>query len=50
MLISVNHYTYFKGSDLTVILDPEPFHSVRAGIPVTKQHRFDVYPDVSAGR
>ncbi|KAG1853870.1 carbon-nitrogen hydrolase, partial [Suillus tomentosus] len=33
---------------LHVDIDPEPFHEVRAGIPVTKQHRFDVYPNVSA--
>lgn len=33
---------------LHVDIDPEPFHEVRAGIPVTKQRRFDVYPDVSA--
>jgi omega-amidase len=28
-------------------LDPAIFHSARAGIPVTRQRRFDVYPDVS---
>lgn len=27
--------------------DPEVFRSARAGIPVTTQRRFDVYPDVS---
>ncbi|OJA19743.1 hypothetical protein AZE42_01519 [Rhizopogon vesiculosus] len=31
-------------------IDPEPLQSVRAGIPVTKQRRFDVYPNVSAGK
>ncbi|KAF9218518.1 carbon-nitrogen hydrolase [Gyrodon lividus] len=28
-------------------IDPQPFHEARAGIPVTTQRRFDVYPDVS---
>ncbi|KZT22925.1 carbon-nitrogen hydrolase [Neolentinus lepideus HHB14362 ss-1] len=28
-------------------IDPAIFHSARAGIPVTTQRRFDVYPDVS---
>ncbi|KZV61869.1 carbon-nitrogen hydrolase [Peniophora sp. CONT] len=28
-------------------IDPEVFKSARAGIPVTTQRRFDVYPDVS---
>ncbi|KDQ59399.1 hypothetical protein JAAARDRAFT_32957 [Jaapia argillacea MUCL 33604] len=30
-------------------IDPATFHSARAGIPVTTQRRFDVYPDVSKG-
>ncbi|EPQ58508.1 carbon-nitrogen hydrolase [Gloeophyllum trabeum ATCC 11539] len=30
-----------------VDIDPAVFHSARAGIPVTTQRRFDVYPDVS---
>ncbi|KAI0340153.1 carbon-nitrogen hydrolase [Trametopsis cervina] len=30
-------------------IDPEVFTSARAGIPVTTQRRFDVYPDVSKG-
>ncbi|KAI0807029.1 carbon-nitrogen hydrolase [Fomes fomentarius] len=30
-------------------IDPDVFHSARAGIPVTTQRRFDVYPDVSKG-
>ncbi|CCM06076.1 uncharacterized protein FIBRA_08323 [Fibroporia radiculosa] len=30
-------------------IDPQTFHDARAGIPVTTQRRFDVYPDVSAG-
>ncbi|KAI0050037.1 carbon-nitrogen hydrolase [Auriscalpium vulgare] len=30
-------------------IDPKPFHDARAGIPVTTQRRFDVYPDVSKG-
>jgi omega-amidase len=28
-------------------IDPKAFGDARAGIPVTKQRRFDVYPDVS---
>ena len=28
--------------------DPQVFEEARAGIPVTTQRRFDVYPDVSA--
>ncbi|KZT28635.1 carbon-nitrogen hydrolase [Neolentinus lepideus HHB14362 ss-1] len=31
-----------------VDIDPAVFHSARAGIPVTTQRRFDVYPDVSS--
>lgn len=27
--------------------DPQVFEEARAGIPVTTQRRFDVYPDVS---
>ncbi|KAH9914697.1 carbon-nitrogen hydrolase [Fomitopsis serialis] len=30
-------------------IDPKTFHDARAGIPVTVQRRFDVYPDVSEG-
>ncbi|KAI9510397.1 carbon-nitrogen hydrolase [Russula earlei] len=30
-------------------IDPKTFHDTRAGIPVTVQRRFDVYPDVSKG-
>ncbi|KAJ3726312.1 carbon-nitrogen hydrolase [Lentinula raphanica] len=30
-------------------VDPKVFDEARAGIPVTKQRRFDVYPDVSVG-
>ncbi|KAI0317748.1 carbon-nitrogen hydrolase [Amylostereum chailletii] len=30
-------------------IEPKVFHDARAGIPVTKQRRFDVYPDVSKG-
>lgn len=30
-----------------VHIDPKPFQDARAGIPVTTQRRFDVYPDVS---
>ncbi|KIM65129.1 hypothetical protein SCLCIDRAFT_1163824 [Scleroderma citrinum Foug A] len=30
-------------------IDPTAFHEARAGIPVTTQRRFDVYPDVSKG-
>ncbi|OSX64712.1 hypothetical protein POSPLADRAFT_1044185 [Postia placenta MAD-698-R-SB12] len=30
-------------------IDPTVFVEARAGIPVTKQRRFDVYPDVSRG-
>ncbi|KAF5372975.1 hypothetical protein D9758_001777 [Tetrapyrgos nigripes] len=33
-----------------VDIDPETFDSARAGIPVTQQRRFDVYPDVNAAR
>jgi omega-amidase len=40
----------YKVLMLTPILDPEPLQSIRAGIPVTQQRRFDVYPDVSAGK
>jgi len=29
------------------IADPKTFDDARAGIPVTVQRRFDVYPDVS---
>lgn len=29
--------------------DPKVFEEARAGIPVTTQRRFDVYPDVSQG-
>jgi omega-amidase len=29
-------------------IDPKLFHGARAGIPVTVQRRFDVYPDVSS--
>lgn len=32
---------------LHVRIDPKVFHEARAGIPVTTQRRFDVYPDVS---
>ncbi|KAH9951425.1 carbon-nitrogen hydrolase [Amylocystis lapponica] len=32
-----------------VHIDPQPFIDGRAGIPVTVQRRFDVYPDVSKG-
>ncbi|KDQ33680.1 hypothetical protein PLEOSDRAFT_1073871 [Pleurotus ostreatus PC15] len=38
------------GEDETIIyadIDPETFKTARAGIPVTTQRRFDVYPDVS---
>ncbi|GJE97924.1 carbon-nitrogen hydrolase [Phanerochaete sordida] len=38
-----------KEDVLFVDIDPEVFHSARAGIPVTTQRRFDVYPDVSKG-
>ncbi|EJD05658.1 carbon-nitrogen hydrolase [Fomitiporia mediterranea MF3/22] len=31
-------------------IDPEVFQEARAGIPVTTQRRFDVYPDVSVNR
>jgi len=31
-----------------VRIDPQVFEEARAGIPVTTQRRFDVYPDVSA--
>ncbi|KAF9781881.1 carbon-nitrogen hydrolase [Thelephora terrestris] len=31
-----------------VHIDPQVFEDARAGIPVTTQRRFDVYPDVSA--
>ncbi|KAI0060828.1 carbon-nitrogen hydrolase [Artomyces pyxidatus] len=34
---------------LHVHIDPKAFHEARAGIPVTTQRRFDVYPDVSKG-
>lgn len=30
-------------------IDPKTFNDARAGIPVTVQRRFDVYPDVSKG-
>jgi len=30
-----------------VHIDPKVFHEARAGIPVTTQRRFDIYPDVS---
>jgi omega-amidase len=30
-----------------VTIDPKVFHDARAGIPVTTQRRFDIYPDVS---
>lgn len=30
-------------------IDPKTFNDARAGIPVTVQRRFDVYPDVSEG-
>jgi len=30
-------------------IDPKTFDDARAGIPVTIQRRFDVYPDVSNG-
>lgn len=33
---------------LHVHIDPQVFQDARAGIPVTIQRRFDVYPDVSA--
>ncbi|KIY69615.1 carbon-nitrogen hydrolase [Cylindrobasidium torrendii FP15055 ss-10] len=33
---------------LYVEIDPKTFEDARAGIPVTQQRRFDVYPDVSA--
>ena len=29
--------------------DPKVMEEARAGIPVTKQRRFEVYPDVSKG-
>lgn len=32
---------------LHVHIDPKVFNDARAGIPITKQRRFDVYPDVS---
>ncbi|KAG6327181.1 hypothetical protein ID866_11908 [Astraeus odoratus] len=31
------------------LIDPSTFQEARAGIPVTTQRRFDVYPDVSEG-
>jgi hypothetical protein len=31
------------------IVDPKTLNDARAGIPVTIQRRFDVYPDVSKG-
>ncbi|TCD62611.1 hypothetical protein EIP91_006625 [Steccherinum ochraceum] len=34
---------------LFVDIDPQVLLDARAGIPVTKQRRFDVYPDVSKG-
>ncbi|KAI0262962.1 carbon-nitrogen hydrolase [Gloeopeniophorella convolvens] len=34
---------------LHVHIDPKTFSDARAGIPVTTQRRFDVYPDVSKG-
>jgi omega-amidase len=30
-------------------IDPQVYHSARAGIPVTTQRRFDVYPDIVGG-
>ncbi|TFK55333.1 carbon-nitrogen hydrolase [Heliocybe sulcata] len=33
-----------------VDIDPAVLHSARAGIPVTTQRRFDVYPDVSKAK
>jgi omega-amidase len=38
------------GEDEAIIyaqIDPKSFEDARSGIPVTKQRRFDVYPDVS---
>lgn len=32
-----------------MLTDPKVFEEARAGIPVTTQRRFDVYPDVSKG-
>jgi len=31
-------------------IDPQVYHSARAGIPVTIQRRFDVYPDVGGAK
>ncbi|KAJ7608719.1 carbon-nitrogen hydrolase [Roridomyces roridus] len=40
-----------EGEDIIFVdVDPELMHSARAGIPVTEQRRFDVYPDVSQPR
>jgi omega-amidase len=41
-----SHELVVQPSD-TVFTDPKPFTEARAGIPVTTQRRFDVYPDVS---
>jgi len=35
------------GEGKEIIYEPEVFQSTQAGIPVTLQRRFDVYPDIS---
>ena len=51
MRTSVSLATRFSNvEELTErMTDPKVFDEARAGIPVTTQRRFDVYPDVSKG-
>ena len=49
MLKSVSSDGDYPVVALNTSIDPVTFKEARAGIPVTTQRRFDVYPDVSKG-
>lgn len=46
-LKSVSRTAFSLTAVLNPQIDPVTFKEARAGIPVTTQRRFDVYPDVS---
>lgn len=40
-----------EGDDVVyAVLEPGRIEEVRKGVPIQEQRRFDVYPDVSAGK
>lgn len=48
LVITPRSHTHAMNSVILPLPDPQVFEEARAGIPVTTQRRFDVYPDVSA--